>query len=108
MNEINSLYIHFPFCMKLCNYCDFYKHVLENSSQLKDFENLFVAQWEENEKFLFQNQRALGDLETLYFGGGTPSLWKSRGAKFISDYFKSKKIQFNSNYEFTLEVDPGL
>jgi oxygen-independent coproporphyrinogen-3 oxidase len=107
MNEINSLYIHFPFCVKLCNYCDFYKHVLESSSQLKDFEELFLSQWKANEVFLAENNRAIGELETLYFGGGTPSLWRSRGAKFINDFFEYKNIKFKNNYEFTLEVDPG-
>ena len=94
MNEINSLYIHFPFCVKLCNYCDFYKHVLEESSQLKNFEDLFLAQWGENKKFLMEHGRFIGSLETLYLGGGTPSLWKTRGAKFLGDFLKFNKIRF--------------
>lgn len=112
MDEISSLYIHFPFCVKLCNYCDFFKHVLEDSPQLKNsqldsFEELFLSQWEKSNGFLQEQGRMIGELETLYLGGGTPSLWQSRGAKFLGDFLNYKKIKLKHDCEFTLEVDPG-
>lgn len=48
-----------------------------------------------------------GDLETLYIGGGTPSLWGKEGAIFLREFLKSKDIKFADDLEFTLEVNPG-
>lgn len=107
MQEVTSLYIHFPLCMHLCNYCDFYKKKLENDSQISDFEKLFLEQWERHEAFLTENNRSISSLDTLYLGGGTPSLWRSRGARFMNDLLKRKKIELTSDCEYTIEVDPG-
>lgn len=101
MKELDSLYIHFPYCMHLCNYCDFYKHKFVTDDQIGEFEDLLYRQIKFHDEFLFKNGFKLGDLDTLYVGGGTPSLWKKSGAKFLSNYFKLK-----SDYEFTIEVDP--
>lgn len=107
MQEVSSLYIHFPLCMHLCNYCDFYKKKLETDQQISDFEKLFLAQWDAHDQFLEDNKRIINGLETLYIGGGTPSLWKSRGAEFMNKLLRDKKINFTENYEYTIEVDPG-
>ena len=107
MQGIESLYIHFPFCMHLCNYCDFYKNRLENIEQVENFEKLFITQWNAHKNFLKENERTLSPLKTLYLGGGTPSLWKTRGAKFLKDFFKSEGVSFQKDFEFTMEVDPG-
>ena len=48
-----------------------------------------------------------GLLETLYIGGGTPSLWGVEGAIFLRDFLNSKGIKFSEDVEFTLEVNPG-
>lgn len=65
-----------------------------------------MKEWDVHEKFLKDNHRAMGDLETLYIGGGTPSLWKARGAKFLKDFLSSKNIQLQKDCEYTIEVDP--
>ena len=46
-------------------------------------------------------------LETLYFGGGTPSLWGQEGIDFINHWFKKNGLNLADKYEWTLEVDPG-
>ena len=107
MQKVKSLYIHFPLCMHLCNYCDFYKKKLTSSEQIDSFEGLFAKEWEVHEEFLKNNDREMSELETIYIGGGTPSLWKSRGAKFLSGFLERKGITFSENKEFTIEVDPG-
>lgn len=48
-----------------------------------------------------------GPLETLYIGGGTPSLWGARGAHFLEKLFKDNQISLKQGGEFTLEVNPG-
>lgn len=93
--------------MHLCNYCDFYKKKLVAIDQIEEFEKLFCKEWDIHEKFLQGNKRELTSLDTLYLGGGTPSLWKARGAKFLKDFLDSKNIKRESDIEFTIEVDPG-
>lgn len=46
-------------------------------------------------------------LQTIYFGGGTPSLWGEHGAEFILDFFHKNNFKINTNYEWTIEIGPG-
>ncbi len=102
MKEVSSLYIHFPFCRHLCNYCDFYKHKLESKSDIEKYEIYLNDQIGKSSVFLKKYGYELGDLETVYMGGGTPSLWGENGSKFFKQFFSIRP-----NAEFTLEVDPG-
>lgn len=106
INKISSLYLHFPYCIHLCNYCDFYKNKLEDENQIKQFEELLTLQWHEHKRLLSNHKMSFGGLETLYFGGGTPSLWSLSGIDFIKKKL-FKDISLANDYEFTLEVDPG-
>lgn len=101
MKEIDALYIHFPFCQHLCNYCDFYKHKLETHQQVLDFENKLSQQIVFHEEYLKNKGFTLGKLSSLYIGGGTPSLWKESGVKYLKNLFS-----FKENFEFTIEIDP--
>ena len=71
------------------------------------FEKQFIAMFDKHQSFLRQNQSKLKDLETLYIGGGTPSLWGERGAKFLTNLFQKHEINLLDDGEFTLEVNPG-
>lgn len=104
---LNSLYLHFPFCRHLCNYCDFYKKIPASESDYSTFENLLTQMFKSNEQLLITNDYRWDSLETLYIGGGTPSLWGERGAEFLSQKFKEYAIALAPNCEFTLEVNPG-
>ena len=106
MKDISSLYLHFPFCRHLCNYCDFFKHVLENETQVTRYEEILTKQWEKHEDFLKSKHFKLGELETIYIGGGTPSLWGVAGVSYLQDLIKKKQLILASSCEFTLEVDP--
>lgn len=106
MDKISSLYLHFPFCKHLCNYCDFYKHKLLDEEQILDFNKLLDQQFEYHEKYLSTNNLKLENLETLYLGGGTPSLWGSQGAEVLVNLLDKYKINLNLGCEMTLEVDP--
>ena len=106
MKKVESLYLHFPYCQHLCNYCDFYKHKLESIEQINDFESLLLAQSKVHKQYLSQNGFSLSQLETLYIGGGTPTLWKLKGPEFLKQFFINNDITFKENYEFTIEVDP--
>lgn len=94
-----GLYVHVPFCVRKCAYCDFYSMPLNGT----------VADAYVN-KILDELNRWGGILgcppaDTLYFGGGTPSLLKSEQIKAIID--KSKEIFSLKNAEITMEVNPA-
>ena len=106
MKDVDALYIHFPFCRHLCNYCDFYKHKLTDEEQVNQFEKIMKKQISEHQKFLTETGFEMKKLETLYIGGGTPSLWSKRGSSFMKDFILNS-VSFKDNYEFTIEIDPG-
>lgn len=106
MRPIESLYLHFPFCNHLCNYCDFYKHKLESYSQVDDFENQLSAQIKKHKVLLAENNFKLSSLKTFYLGGGTPSLWGDKGVNYLEKLIESNELIIDQNCEFTLEVDP--
>jgi len=93
-----GIYIHIPFCKKACHYCDFYFVISQ-----KNIDALVGAIVEE---LNIQTDYLKRDLvNTIYFGGGTPSLLKEEHVKEIM-----KTIRFNynlsSNPEITLEANP--
>ena len=107
-NKIESLYLHFPFCKHLCNYCDFFKKVpVDKSSELSDFhlylENAFI----EHSKLMEKHGYSWSNLRTLYIGGGTPSLWGIEGRDFLKKIFETHQIKLSNDCEFTMEVNPG-
>lgn len=106
--KISSLYLHFPFCRHLCNYCDFFKKVSPNlSSDLGGFHNYLEEAFDQHEKLMKKHGYSWAVLETLYIGGGTPSLWGEEGANFVNEFFKKRSLKLAANCEFTMEVNPG-
>ena len=108
MKSIESLYLHFPFCKHLCNYCDFYKKVAKDrQSELNAYHQLLIQNFDEHQKLMNSYGYSWGKLKTLYIGGGTPSLWGEAGSEFLAQFFDQRKIEIDDSCEFTLEVNPG-
>ena len=106
MTQVSSLYLHVPYCKHLCNYCDFYKRKLENASeQIEDFHQFLQKSQMRHQEILSSHGLSWGPLETVYLGGGTPSLWGSIGAEFFGRHFLKNGLA--SQAEFTMEIDPG-
>ncbi len=106
--KIESLYLHFPFCKHLCNYCDFYKKVpVDRSLELNDFHRYLDASFVEHEKLIKESGYSWAPLKTLYIGGGTPSLWGIEGSKFLKNFLIKHNVELATDCEFTLEVNPG-
>lgn len=104
---INSLYIHYPYCIHLCNYCDFYKHKWESADQNKAYLDLLTQQLHELSQIFDQKKQSLAPLESLYMGGGTPSLL---GPDYLEDFLELLNrydISLGAGCEFTIEADPG-
>lgn len=108
MKKIDSLYLHFPFCKHLCNYCDFYKKVPKNrTEEISDFHRYFEEAYLEHQKLMEKYGYSWVPLKTLYIGGGTPSLWGMEGKNFLKEFFEKYKLELAPDCEFTLEVNPG-
>lgn len=103
----NSLYVHFPFCRHLCNYCDFFKRVPQSQREVVDFHALLELQKKQLDQILLNENFSIGKLNSLYFGGGTPSLWGEPGAAFWKQFTELHQITLADSCEFTMELNPG-
>lgn len=106
MTQVSSIYLHVPFCKHLCNYCDFYKTKLDpGRNQIEDFHQFLTASWDRHVELMKEMKAEWKPLETIYLGGGTPSLWGINGAHYFRDHILSQLE--TASPEFTMEVDPG-
>ena len=98
-----SLYIHIPWCIKKCPYCDFNSHQVNGSFEEDKYTNKLY------DDFLVELNR-LGDenreLKSIFIGGGTPSLFKGDSFHFLLTRIKSH-LKFSGNIEITIEANPG-
>jgi len=96
---IRHLYVHIPFCHHICPYCAFYKHTPGNLANRAFVDAILTEAEIRAGDFGF-------DLETIYFGGGTPSLLSkkhlARLCSGLSDIFKTDDLR-----EWTIEANPG-
>ena len=95
---MSGIYIHIPFCKQACHYCDFHF-----STSMKKKEEMVLALAKEIviRKSEFENET----VETIYFGGGTPSVLENSELQFLIDtVYKNYKVA--QNPEITLEANP--
>lgn len=92
------IYIHIPFCKQKCSYCNFH---FSTSLNFKD-EMLDAMK---KEIFLRKDELQNKNLQSLYFGGGTPSVLSADEIKSLIDEVL-KHFSFNNDIEITLEANP--
>ena len=93
-----GIYIHIPFCRQKCYYCDFYKTVNTNHTEL------FLKSLKEE---IHQRKNYLKDekIKTIYFGGGTPSVLTESHLSFIlKSLYQNFRVQPDA--EITFEANP--
>jgi oxygen-independent coproporphyrinogen-3 oxidase len=97
-----ALYIHIPFCEKRCGYCDFYT-VAHHESEIPAYLKAL-----ETEIQLYSEHPTVKKLhfETLFFGGGTPSLLKADQIDLLIQTLLSN-LNFSQRSEVTIEINPG-
>jgi oxygen-independent coproporphyrinogen-3 oxidase len=99
---MSGIYIHIPFCKQACHYCDFH---FSTSMKKKEEMVLAIAKEIQMRKSEFENDPEFSGVETIYFGGGTPSVLSSEEINFlISEIYKHYKVV--KNPEITLEANP--
>ena len=101
-----SLYIHFPFCLSKCIYCDFGSKVIEQSvCNYDQFQKDFLECCKRQLYYFANKIEKIEPLNTIYFGGGTPSLLK---VDIVNSLIHEVKNLFSieDNCEITLEANP--
>ncbi|MBI5975763.1 radical SAM family heme chaperone HemW [Staphylococcus canis] len=90
---IHSAYVHIPFCVRICTYCDFNKYFIQNQPV------------DEYIECLIEEMRSAShqDLETFYVGGGTPTALSDAQLERL---LKAISSLFNIKGEYTFEANP--
>lgn len=96
-----ALYIHFPFCRKKCAYCDFYSIIEDN--RLIDY----YVRYLQKEIEIYTCHPVIKDLifQTIYLGGGTPSLLSPQQLEFILNSI-TNNFNLTKDPEITIEINP--
>jgi len=94
---MSSFYIHIPFCKQACHYCDFHF-----STSLKKKDEMIQALAEE---IVMRKNEVEDEVETIYFGGGTPSVLSTTEINFLIDVVY-QNYNVIENPEITLEANP--
>ena len=93
-----GVYIHVPYCLQKCHYCDFVKYGVEELPPIEEYFKLVLKELKQ-----IKLNKSQG-VKSLYFGGGTPSL---ASIKDLHSVIKYLSPLFNSYPEITLEINPG-
>lgn len=95
MVEPLGLYIHYPWCVKKCPYCDFNSHPLKSDVDQQAYRYALETDWA-------SQSRSEDQFSSVFFGGGTPSLFPPQHVAQLLDV-----LPVRTEAEITLEVNPG-
>lgn len=97
-----GLYVHIPFCLSKCFYCAF-----NSKSQIEYLIPDYIRALKKHlELILFKYQLQQCKIDTIYFGGGTPSILKPQGIEDIFSFIKSN-LDLSQTTEISIEINPN-
>jgi putative oxygen-independent coproporphyrinogen III oxidase len=96
-----ALYVHMPWCVRKCPYCDFNSHQLKSAQPDGAYIDALLRDFD-TELPMVSSRR----IDTVFFGGGTPSLFSPREFDRLLQALR-QRITFASDVEITLEANPG-
>jgi putative oxygen-independent coproporphyrinogen III oxidase len=96
-----SLYVHMPWCVRKCPYCDFNSHQLKSAAPDSSYIDALIRDFD-LELPSVSGRR----IDTVFFGGGTPSLFQPEDFSRLLGAFR-QRIAFAEDVEITLEANPG-
>jgi putative oxygen-independent coproporphyrinogen III oxidase len=96
-----ALYVHMPWCVRKCPYCDFNSHQLKSEAPDARYIDALIADFDTELPFI-----AARPIETLFFGGGTPSLFHPSEIGRLLRALR-QRAEFPAEAEITLEANPG-
>src|ERR1700730_6100461 len=110
---IRHLYIHIPFCARICPYCAFYKDLLDRSETTRFCEAILREIEQHQGETTSRSSRRLESRrslnlrpQTIYFGGGTPTALTTSQLEFLLAGFH-EQLDLSTLLEWTLEANPG-
>ncbi|MBG7618337.1 oxygen-independent coproporphyrinogen III oxidase-like protein [Herbaspirillum sp. AP02] len=96
-----SLYVHFPWCVRKCPYCDFNSHEVKGSFPEQEYLDALRLDLEQALPLVWGRK-----ISTIFIGGGTPSLLSAAGLdRLLSDL--RTLLPFDADIEITMEANPG-
>ena len=96
-----SLYIHIPWCVRKCPYCDFNSHAQHGDIPQQQYVDELLKDLDADLHWVQQRP-----LHSIFIGGGTPSLFSAEQIKRLLDGVKAR-IPFKADIEVTMEANPG-
>ncbi len=96
-----ALYVHMPWCVRKCPYCDFNSHQLKSAAPDSSYVDALIRDLD-LELPSVSGRR----IDTVFFGGGTPSLFQPEDFSRLLGAFR-QRIAFAEDVEITLEANPG-
>ena len=98
-----SLYVHFPWCVKKCPYCDFNSHATRENEAIPEtlYINALIRDLELSLPLIWGRR-----VHTIFFGGGTPSLLSANGFERLMSEIRAR-LGLEADAEITLEANPG-
>jgi oxygen-independent coproporphyrinogen-3 oxidase len=104
--HVRHIYVHIPFCARICPYCAFYKDLLDRS-QTSRFCEALLRELELNESpRRTGDRRSLLRPSTIYFGGGTPTALSIAQLELLLRGFH-ERLELSELVEWTIEANPG-
>jgi len=101
MDASLALYVHMPWCVRKCPYCDFNSHQLKSAQPDASYIDTLIRDFD------IETPRVAGRrVDTVFFGGGTPSLFSPEDFARLLTALK-ERIAFADDAEITLEANPG-
>ncbi len=104
----SGIYIHIPFCRSRCSYCDFATDVFKNNETVERYVSALcreIAEFGIAESRIL-NPKSKIEVDTIYFGGGTPSLLAPKQLEKILDVIY-EKFSVAEDSEITMEMNPA-
>jgi putative oxygen-independent coproporphyrinogen III oxidase len=96
-----GLYVHLPWCVRKCPYCDFNSHQVRDEVPVREYSAALLDDLEQDLPMVWGRT-----VSSAYFGGGTPSLFSAAQIDHLISAFRAR-LSFTPDAEITLEANPG-
>lgn len=109
MNALNretslGLYVHFPWCIRKCPYCDFNSHPLNQELPEEEYVAALFSDWQAQRSDPSNESLLNRKISSVFFGGGTPSLFSPASFARLIEAFAG---ELTDDAELTMEANPG-
>jgi oxygen-independent coproporphyrinogen III oxidase len=102
-----GIYIHIPYCLQRCTYCDFATYVHSEIMPSNNYISLIKKEIDVRASSWKQNNQAERPLTSIYFGGGTPSLLPAHEIVSIISWIEKAGFSCGPETEITIEINPA-